>query len=763
MSVKNKLLLGFSSIILMIIILSADAWYSLKSSTNGFKDYREMARDGVLMGRVQANMLMVRMNAKDYFINGLDKEIDEFNSYFKKVEGFIATAKKEINNPNRAKMVEEIDQKLLVYNDSFKEIQNLMKQRNNIVNNKMNIIGKELEVLFTKLMNSAFDDNDAIASHEAGLGLRNLLLARLYAVKYLETNSTADSKRVDLEFKNLSHDLEILKREIQNPTRISILNKIIEDIAIYKKAFSDVKQIIIKRNDIIKNKMDKIGPQVAKLTESVKLDLKKAQDKIGPEVQNSNEFSIIVISIVSVLVIVLAIILALIIPKGIINSLEKVSNGLESFFNFLNRKSHTIEEIDLKTNDEFGKIAKMINTNISQIEQSIKQDEDLINEVKQLVNKIEEGSLKGKINKNTINPSLNELKDIFNSMLASLRQKIATDLNKTTEVLQKCSNKDFTSKIDDSGEFSHKINELIDIINSMLADNIKNGIILDNSSDTLLVNVELLNKNATEAAAALEQTAAALEEVTGNVSGTTENIIKMSNHAKEVVKATNTGEKLANDTTKAMDEINTEVTAITEAISIIDQIAFQTNILSLNAAVEAATAGEAGKGFAVVAQEVRNLAARSAEAAKEIKDLVENATQKANNGKNIANEMITGYNGLNSSISKTIELIEDVELASREQKTGIVQINDAINSLDKQTQENANIATQTKEVAVKTDEISKTVVKNASSSNFIGKEDIKKQRVTNKQETNIKNNTKTDIEEPQKIQEISDNDEWESF
>ncbi|MGA1941293.1 methyl-accepting chemotaxis protein [Arcobacter sp. YIC-310] len=763
MSVKNKLLLGFSSIILMIIILSADAWYSLKSSTNGFKDYREMARDGVLMGRVQANMLMVRMNAKDYFINGLDKEIDEFNSYFKKVEGFIATAKKEINNPNRAKMVEEIDQKLLVYNDSFKEIQNLMKQRNNIVNNKMNIIGKELEVLFTKLMNSAFDDNDAIASHEAGLGLRNLLLARLYAVKYLETNSTADSKRVDLEFKNLSHDLEILKKEIQNPTRISILNKIIEDIAIYKKAFSDVKQIIMKRNDIIKNKMDKIGPQVAKLTESVKLDLKKAQDKIGPEVQNSNEFSIIVISIVSVLIIVLAIILALIIPKGIINSLEKVSNGLESFFNFLNRKSHTIEEIDLKTNDEFGKIAKMINTNISQIEQSIKQDEDLINEVKQLVNKIEEGNLKGNINKNTINPSLNELKDIFNSMLASLRQKIATDLNKTTEVLQKCSNKDFTSKIDDSGEFSHKINELIDIINSMLADNMKNGIILDNSSDTLLVNVELLNKNATEAAAALEQTAAALEEVTGNVSGTTENIIKMSNHAKEVVKATNTGEKLANDTTKAMDEINTEVTAITEAISIIDQIAFQTNILSLNAAVEAATAGEAGKGFAVVAQEVRNLAARSAEAAKEIKDLVENATQKANNGKNIANEMITGYNGLNSSISKTIELIEDVELASREQKTGIVQINDAINSLDKQTQENANIATQTKEVAVKTDEISKTVVKNASSSNFIGKEDIKKQRVTNKKETNIKNNTKTDIEEPQKIQEISDNDEWESF
>ncbi len=82
-----------------------------------------------------------------------------------------------------------------------------------------------------------------------------------------------------------------------------------------------------------------------------------------------------------------------------------------------------------------------------------------------------------------------------------------------------------------------------------------------------------------------------------------------------------------------MDEINEQVNSINEAITVIDQIAFQTNILSLNAAVEAATAGEAGKGFAVVAQEVRNLAARSAEAAKEIKELVETATTKANSGK----------------------------------------------------------------------------------------------------------------------------------
>src|SRR5690606_17581489 len=119
-------------------------------------------------------------------------------------------------------------------------------------------------------------------------------------------------------------------------------------------------------------------------------------------------------------------------------------------------------------------------------------------------------------------------------------------------------------------------------------------------------------------------------------------IAQRSQIASNVTYSASLGEKLANQTTTAMEEINTQVNLVNEAIGVIDNIAFQTNILSLNAAVEAATAGEAGKGFAVVAQEVRNLATRSAEAAKEIKEIVERATVKANEGKSIATNMIEG-------------------------------------------------------------------------------------------------------------------------
>jgi len=241
---------------------------------------------------------------------------------------------------------------------------------------------------------------------------------------------------------------------------------------------------------------------------------------------------------------------------------------------------------------------------------------------------------------------------------------------------------------------------------------------LNEDTNTLSQAANRLSASANEQAASLEETAAAIEEITSIVKSSVQKTTQMSTLAKHLQQSSMEGESLATKTNYAMEEIDKQVRSINEAISIIDQIAFQTNILSLNAAVEAATAGEAGKGFAVVAQEVRNLAARSAEAAKDIKNIVEIATSKANEGKDIANEMINGYSTLNAKINETINLIEDVSQGSKEEEKGIIQINDTINILDKATQVNANQATVISDLASEVANLSTNLLKIADRAKF---------------------------------------------
>ncbi|MEA3497656.1 MAG: methyl-accepting chemotaxis protein [Campylobacterota bacterium] len=414
-----------------------------------------------------------------------------------------------------------------------------------------------------------------------------------------------------------------------------------------------------------------------------------------------------------------------------IHELDENHNGRKLSKNILTKLTSigTNTEVDIDTS--FASEYDMINNLVEKLNNehaTANDDKVLVKEAEVVIAKVTSGIYTDKIESSTSNAELNKLKDLINNMITETKIHFK-DINKILEEYTQLDyrNSLVINNIDNDGVFGTlvtDINKLKDAITALLVENKKNGIILDVSSDKLLLNISTLNDNSNISASSLNDTSDFLENVTDNITVNTQNVIKMAKYGSEVKNSVSKGQDLATQTTKAMDEINDEVTSINEAISVIDQIAFQTNILSLNAAVEAATAGEAGKGFAVVAQEVRNLASRSAEAANEIKTLVHNATNKANNGKQIADEMIDGYTDLNESISQTLELISDVETASKEQKQGIDKINSSVNVLNKQTKENLTIANETNILAQEADDIAKLIIEDANKKQFNGKDKI---------------------------------------
>ncbi|AXX85527.1 methyl-accepting chemotaxis protein [Aliarcobacter skirrowii] len=404
---------------------------------------------------------------------------------------------------------------------------------------------------------------------------------------------------------------------------------------------------------------------------------------------------------------------------------SEVLNALDEIERYLNGEENYINIKAFKKNSQ---ITKKI-TNICNILNK-KNDEELqiFGEIMLVSEKLASGILDDNINfTSSSNFKLNYIAKTINSLAKDLKNSIE-QIKKTLLLYGEYN---YISKLDESlvqNDFRvlfQEINNLRQTIINMLIENKSNGLTLQNSSEVLLKNVDKLNFSSSKAASSLEETSAALDDVTSNIRKNTNNILKVSDLSKNIVSCANIGEDLALKTSKSMQNIAKEVNLVNQAIAVIDSIAFQTNILSLNAAVEAATAGEAGKGFAVVAGEVRNLASRSAEAAKEIKTIVNSATLKANEGTDISNDMIDGYKQLHLSINEAISLISDIQVSSQEQLNAVEQINSSISLLDKQTQENANIAAQSHEVAVTTDFISNLIVKNANEKEFEGKNDIK--------------------------------------
>ena len=325
----------------------------------------------------------------------------------------------------------------------------------------------------------------------------------------------------------------------------------------------------------------------------------------------------------------------------------------------------------------------------------ITEQKDAQKQIDNIISAAIAGQLEERIDTATYEGFMRELGNNINTLLDTIIQPL-NDAIKTSQALAKGQLTHNMSE-DYKGEFlvlAESMNGSINNLSSMVSEiRAASTSVFDAAREIAAGNNELSHRTESQASS-LEETASAMEELTSTVQQNSENATEASKLSGSVMTKASNGGEVVKSAITAMSDINKSSKKIADIISVIDEIAFQTNLLALNAAVEAARAGEQGRGFAVVAAEVRNLAQRSAGAAKEIKGLINDSVEAVGHGTKLVDETGQTFNDLVTAIEEVSKMLTDIDSAGREQSAGIGEVSAAVSQMDEMTQQNAALVEQ---------------------------------------------------------------------
>ena len=338
----------------------------------------------------------------------------------------------------------------------------------------------------------------------------------------------------------------------------------------------------------------------------------------------------------------------------------------------------------------------------------ITEQKDAERQIESLIDSASSGELEQRIKVDDYEGFLRGLGESINSLIDA----VVTPIRENTRVVQALADGDLRETM--TGEFEGEFATMRDAINQSVG-NLKNMVsqIQNTTGNITSAAAEIAQGNADlsqrteEQASSLEETASSMEELTSTVKQNADNARQANQLATGAREQAEKGGDVVQRAVSAMAEINSSSKKIADIIGVIDEIAFQTNLLALNAAVEAARAGEQGRGFAVVAGEVRNLAQRSAGAAKEIKSLIQDSVEKVEDGSKLVDQSGTTLDEIVGAVKKVSDIIAEIAAASQEQSSGIEQVNKAVTQMDEVTQQNAALVEQAAAASESMDEQAK--------------------------------------------------------